>query len=72
MIKSFVQINKCRYPEPPDCKLIFTKIFGMKAYRNRKMNFNWQVAKRVILLLMIPVVSGATLAATEIPSVFTN
>ena len=72
MIKSFVQINKCRYPEPPDCKLIFTKNFGMKAYRNRKMNFNWQVAKRVILLLMIPVVSGATLAATESPLVFTN
>ena len=72
MIKSFVQINKCRYPEPPDCKLIFTKNFGMKAYRNRKMNFNWQVAKRVILLLTIPVVSGAKLAATESPSVFTN
>ena len=29
------------------------------------MNLSWQVAKRVILLLMIPVVSGATLAATE-------
>lgn len=72
MIRSSVQINKCRYREPPDCKLIFTKNFGMTAYGNRKMNFRRQVAKRVILLLMIPVVSGTTLAATESPSVFTN
>ena len=36
------------------------------------MNFRRQVAKRVLLLLMILVVSGTTLAATESPSVFTN
>ena len=36
------------------------------------MNFGRQVAKRVLLLLMILVVSGTTLAATESPSVFTN
>ena len=36
------------------------------------MNFRGQVAKRVLLLLMILVVSVTTLAATESPSVFTN
>ena len=36
------------------------------------MNFRRQVAKGVLLLLMIQVVSGTTLAATESPSVFTN
>ena len=72
MIKSSVQINKCRYREPPDCKLIFIKNFGMTAYGNRKMNFRRQVAKRVILRLMIPVVSGTTLSSTESPLVFTN
>ena len=36
------------------------------------MNFRRQVAKGVLLLLMIQVVSGTTLAATESSSVFTN
>ena len=36
------------------------------------MNFRGQVAKRVLLLLMILVVSVTTLAATESLSVFTN
>jgi len=36
MIESYMEINKCRFLEPPDCKLIFTKYVSSKSCGDKK------------------------------------